>query len=87
MMGQQVCRRYGDPHGDSHGYGYGVGMGIEIPSPWQPCATDIQTDRRIAALFNVPVWVGHKDWAKRSANKIAETINIKTQLLFVILQE
>jgi len=34
----QVCRGYGDPHGDSHGYGYGyeVGMGMLIPSPRQP---------------------------------------------------
>ena len=31
----QVCRGYGDTHGDPHGYGYGVGMGIEIPSPRQ----------------------------------------------------
>jgi len=33
----QVCRGYGDPHGDSHGYGYGVGMGMIFHpiDPWE----------------------------------------------------
>jgi len=35
----QVCRGYGDLHGDPHGYG--VGMGIEIPSPRPPCISSI----------------------------------------------
>jgi len=31
----QVCRGYGDPHGNPIGM---VGMGTEIPSPRQPCS-------------------------------------------------